>query len=282
MTRTLFICIFLINGIFNLAMAAPLQVEGPHQQTKTYQRNELSQFGIHHISMNYSRAYPKQNMNYRTIRFCDLLSSWHLTGQETIELISTDQFSVLVPARYLLNCKAQDSIAYLAIEPKSKWPILFNGTHTTAGPYSVIWTNPKWSYISDEYWAWSVNKVKILKPQSHATAIAPPKLAKTAKNHAVLNGYKQYISHCASCHTINHIGKASIGPDLTPPHSPLDLYPNHKNLMKFIRDPAAMRYPKPTRMSGSTKTGLHDDDLKDLIAYFNYMKNKHQGSISAK
>lgn len=153
-----------------------------------------------------------------------------------------------------------------------------NNTNTTAGPYAILWTNPERSYISDEYWAWSV--VKIIEHQHIDDSIVisepthiPPKTRKR-----VSNGYHIYVSHCSSCHTIKDIGKATIGPDLVHPKTVFDYYPEKKQLKQFIRNPQSVRKIQNARMSGSSNIGLSDADLEDLILYFEFIvKNPRVG-----
>ncbi|WP_083503193.1 c-type cytochrome [Legionella birminghamensis] len=80
-----------------------------------------------------------------------------------------------------------------------------------------------------------------------------------------------YVSHCSSCHTIKHIGKATIGPDLIIPKTIFDYYPDNKQLKQFIRNPESVRKLPNSRMSGSSYAGLNDADLEDLIDYFEFI-----------
>jgi cytochrome c2 len=244
-------------------------------QTKTsvLQKASLNNLSLKNIRMDYSRAYPGVMMDYYGIRLCDLLSDYSINSRHTLEFIAKDNFSVLIEAKYALDCDDKASIAYLVIEPDHKWPILFNHTNTTAGPYAIIWTNPERSYISDEYWAWSVIKIVEHTVVDKSIVIEPPKDIPQFRKKQILNGYKVYISHCSSCHTINHKGKASIGPDLTSPKNPFDYYPDIHQLKQFIRDPQSVRQIPNGRMSGSSYIGLNDDDLDDLISYFKFINN---------
>lgn len=242
------------------------------QRSETFTYKQLSKLVSIEIPMTYSRAYPGQLMTYRSIKLCDFFKAFRFSSKSTLEFIANDNFSVLIPASYVLSCDAKKSIAYLAIEPKSKWPLLKNHTNTTAGPYAVIWTDPHKSSISDEYWSWSVNKVIEHTEINESIVISAPQNVAEPNKKNILNGYEVFVSHCSSCHTINGIGKAVIGPDLSSPNNPLDFYPNIKRLKQFIRSPKSVRYFANSRMSGSSLAGLSEVDLNDLIAYFAYMK----------
>lgn len=270
---------FIILSAFILsaghAFANPIFTLATPTQTKNYDQQQLAKIGLKTVRMNYNRAYPGVMMDFSSVRMCDLLRVYAINPDNTLEFIAEDNFSVFIPAKYLLDCNPKHSIAYLAIEPHNKWPVLFNHTNTTAGPFALIWTNPKRSYISDEYWAWSVTKVIERQSISKKKVIESPTNIPLSVRKQVLNGYQVYVSHCASCHTINHIGNASIGPDLSSPKTPLDYYSDIKLLKQFIRDPQSVRKIPNGRMSGSSTTGLHDDDLDDLIRYFQYIWPKN-------
>lgn len=219
------------------------------------------------VSMGYSRAYPHKKMDYQSILMKTLLTQLKVKQTDVIELIAKDNFSVYVPANLLLQTNSnKNSIAYLAIEPKSSWPKLNNDTNDSAGPYQVIWTNPELSHISDEYWAWSVTDIAIHKTFPKHMIISSPQ----TENRSVLKGYQIYISHCAACHNINHVGKAVIGPDIGGSKNPLWIYKTKQKLAAFIRNPNQFR---PGRMSGSSKAGLTDDQLDNLIDYFAFLKD---------
>lgn len=230
----------------------------------------LNSSEIEQITIDYNRAYPGKRMIFSSIKICSLIKSYYIQSNDMLEFISTDGFYVYVPANKVLPCQKNASIAYLAIEPKEKWPLLSNQTGTTAGPFDVIWKDPERSYISNEYWAWSVNKIVVHKELDKDTL----KLEPTVKNKQLLHGFNLYISHCAGCHTINHLGKAVIGPDLNYPKNPVEYYPDDKVLKQFIRNPQSIRKIENDRMSGTSEDTLNDGDLNDLISYFHYMENK--------
>lgn len=217
------------------------------------------------ILMDYSRSYMGMDMTYRSILMKSLLMKLGVQKDFIVELIAKDNFAVYVPAHLFFQTSVKGSIAYLAIEPKKNWPKLHNGTNDSAGPYQVIWTNPSYSHISDEYWAWSVTHIAIHKTYPENELMPPPK---TNDDHIKL-GHDIYISHCASCHAIDNLGKGVIGPDLGGSHNPLNYYPKRSELKAFIRNPNKFR---PGRMSGSSKAGMSDNELSALIDYFEFIK----------
>lgn len=256
-------------------LASTLTIIG-QKQTAILNTKQLRSLRLESVEMDYNRAYPNTKMVYQSLKLCDLLKQYHINSDNILEFVAKDHFSVLIPAHKVLNCKENTSIAYLAIEPDKKWPILFNHTNTTAGPYAVIWTSPHRSYISDEYWVWSVFKIIEHQHIDESIVISEPTHLSQKIKKRVLNGYHIYVSHCSSCHTIKHIGKATIGPDLVYPKTIFDYYPDKKQLKQFIRNPESVRKIPNARMSGSSYVGLNDIDLEDLIYYFEFIINNHR------
>lgn len=218
------------------------------------------------VSISNDRAYPNRIMNHEAIPLCQLLAGYDIDQESMIELIATDDFHVYVPARKIMQCDENSAIAMLAIEPDNKWPVINNNTGTTAAPYEIIWLHPEKSYISDEYWAWSVVQIKFNQSLKKDVIAAP----ETADLH-VKNGYQIFISHCEGCHSMNHIGKGRIGPDLSWPKNPWEYYSDRKTLVKFIRDPQSVRHLPKGRMNGSNEQFLSSNDLSDLLNYLAYM-----------
>ena len=66
-----------------------------------------------------------------------------------------------------------------------------NNTNTTAGPFDVIWVHPEKSYISNEYWAWSVVKIIIHKKLNSKIFMAEP----ATRDAHIKRGFEIYVSH---------------------------------------------------------------------------------------
>jgi len=257
-----------------IVYAAPVQRDTLTIETTTIKKIFTSQQlladkRVEKINLLNSRAYPHTLMKFNAIKLCDLLRPFHVHYQDMIELIAIDDFVAVVPASKILSCHPNQAIAMLAIESLTHpWPKLkYNNSNQnhpdegTAGPYQVIWLHPEKSYISNEYWAWKVNKIKIHKRAEDAIDLPRP----TVKNKHIQNGYHMYVSHCMACHTLHHIGKAKIGPDLS--KNTFETFENDEKLRKFIRDPQSVRPKNNDRMSGTDESSLSNTDLNDLILY---------------
>ncbi len=239
-----------------------------------FTRSELEKMPItSQLTISNNRAYPHQTMTYTVVKLCDLLQPYAIDKQEMLEFVATDNFVVLIPASKIMSCGKDDPVAYLAIEPKQKWPLLNEkyGKNVTAGPFDVIWTLPKGKAITDEYWAWSVVAVKSHAKLDKKEFQTAPTVADPAMQARLTRGYDVYISHCAGCHTMNNIGKGHVGMDLNIPRNPVEYYPDDVVLKKFIRDPQSVHKLPSRKMSGSSVETLPEADLDDLIYYFHYM-----------
>lgn len=152
-----------------------LQIITPKQSFTLTNPELLSHPDLTQVTINNDRAYPKKIMHHKVIPLCKLLAPFHIRQHDLIEFIAHDNFHVYVPAVKIMDCSKNASIAMLAIEPASKWPIIDNYTGLTAGPYEIIWLYPERSYISNEYWAWSVITIKIIRKLNYQHVLAPPK-----------------------------------------------------------------------------------------------------------
>ncbi|OEH45786.1 hypothetical protein lpari_03299 [Legionella parisiensis] len=152
-----------------------LQIITPKQSFTLTNPELLSHPYLTQVTINNDRAYPNKIMPHKVIPLCKLLAPFQIRQHDIIELIAKDNFHVYVPAVKIMDCSKNASIAMLAIEPVSKWPIIDNNTGLTAGPYEIIWLYPERSYISNEYWAWSITTIKIIRKLNYQHVLAPPK-----------------------------------------------------------------------------------------------------------
>jgi cytochrome c2 len=277
-TSILFINLLLLANVFadsNSNDDPALTIITPKEKKVLTRTQLLKTKNITQITMTNSRAYPGVKLNFTAIKLCDILRPLHIRKNDMVELITSDNFSSLVPAKVVMACTTKTSIAYLAIEPKQHpWPQLkynnpdqYNRDMSSAGPYKIIWLHPEKSYISNEYWAWKVKTIKIHYKLNEKIYLPAP----STKNLNIQNGYNAYVSRCLGCHTINRIGKAKIGPDLNVPVSAVKRFNNDNLLKKFIRNPQSVRAKKNDRMSGTSEQFLSNKDLDDLVLYLHYM-----------
>ena len=89
----------------------------------------------------------------------------------------------------------------------------------SAGPFYLVWLNPKASRISPEQMA-----IPDCPHQCRNAGGTPlPQLAPAAElpaNHPARSGFELFQKHCFACHTLNGAGEASAGPGLEPAAQP--------------------------------------------------------------
>ena len=86
-------------------------------------------------------------------------------------------------------------------------------------------------------------------------------------------GFALFKTACIKCHSINKIGGA-IGPELNYPKN-ITTYWKEKDIIDFIRNPKAFRY----NSAMPAITNLTDTDLKQIVDYIGWLKNKKPEKI---
>lgn len=274
----MFIFVWMSTGSIAQSINEPVLTIKTSTTKKAITRSQLLKYkSMTHITMQNSRAYPGIKLNLTVVKFCDILKTIPLKKNAVIELVSSDDFVALIPANALMQCTNKTAVAYLAIETEQQpWPKLkYNNPDKnspddgTAGPFMVIWLHPEKSDISNEYWAWKLAAINVQSEADMKKYLAPP----ATKNARILNGYRAYVNNCLGCHTINHIGKGKIGPDLNAPVSVFKRF-DDATLKKLVRDPQSVRAKNNDRMSGIDETVLSNKDLDDLILYLHYVSRR--------
>jgi mono/diheme cytochrome c family protein len=177
----------------------------------------------------------------------------------------------------VLNTDPKRATAYLAIElPTEKWPALASQDGAqTAGPFYLIWKNPKSSQVGTEEWPYQLTGFEIKKSiQSLYPAIFPD--SSLGKDHPVQKGFQVFLKNCFACHTLNRQGESSLGPDLNLPMSPTEYF-TEKALLQFLRNPESIRSWPGQKMKGLSKEEVTDEDLKNLVEYLKQMASTRTG-----
>jgi mono/diheme cytochrome c family protein len=187
-----------------------------------------------------------------------------------VQCNGADGFSAILEKTRLFSTDPKASKAFLAIEdPKSPWPPL-PGKAASAGPFYLVWTNPKASSVSSEEWPYQIASFTIV-TDAHALFqhIYPADDAPAAIHH----GFISFQTNCFPCHKMNGNGAGSIGPDLNLPMNPTE-YLQSSALKALIRNPASVRTWPQRVMSGFSAAALPDAELDDLVAYLGYMSKR--------
>ncbi len=210
----------------------------------------------------------KRNMTYRAVPMVVLLDG--VTADEHVQVVATDGFAAEIPAAPLLQHTGAQ--AWLAIEdPAALWPKLADGDHS-AGPFYLVWTQPKASNIGPEEWPYAMASVKVLESvaKRFPAMVPDPKLA---ANDPINLGFAVFQKSCLACHRLNGGGDSQLGPDLNLPHSPTEYFAGDY-LKRYIRDPQSLRSWPQAKMPAINAAMLSDGDLDLVIGYLKHMAQR--------
>lgn len=225
------------------------------------------------VTMNYIPDYPNRIMQYSVVPVAKLFSGLSVNSEAIIQFQCLDGFSAPINTERLLNENPSGSIGYIAIEdPKHKWPPLKADSNLSAGPFHLVWGNPKASNIRNEEYPYQLVKfeVKSSLHQTYPDIFPDPKLD---VNDAIHQGFKLFQQTCFACHTMNKNGSAQVGPDLNVPYNPTE-YLNRKFLRILVRDPQAFHHWPQGRMLGFPENALTNDELEHIIDYLEHMSKR--------
>lgn len=270
-----FIFLLTVNLFFTSALAAKdhrLTIVAAGK-TKTFLRSQLLQRSdLETLVIADDPAYPGRVMRYSAIKVTRLFGRLKIDDDAVIQFKTRDGFSAVLSNQRLLNRSPAAAIAYLAIEsPTKKWPVLKSGKHS-AGPFYLVWKNPKKSHISHEEWPFMIAAFEVKGSLESTYPQIFPK-PRRPQNHPVTRGFQLFVKNCFGCHPINGGGAAQIGPDLNLPMNPTQYF-RESALKKLIRNPQQVRRWANSRMTGFDRSILNDDQLNAIISYLKAMSRK--------
>ncbi|CAM5538547.1 c-type cytochrome [Rhodanobacter lindaniclasticus] len=263
----LFAIALAVLGSNRPARAAQLTIDLGHGATRWSTATLLARTDARTITVLGDVAF-KRTRHYRAVPLANLLPG--LVASDHLQFVAADGFTAEIPAVLLLNKRG--STAWLAIEdPARPWPALPGG-HGRAGPFYVVWTQPRAAGVGPEQWPYQLATIR--RADSVATrfpAILPDPATPT--DSAVRRGFAVFQRTCFACHTLNGAGDARLGPDLNIPHNPTE-YLRADLLRGYIRDPQSLRRWPQAKMPGFDRQALSDGDLDDLLAYLRHMAGR--------
>jgi mono/diheme cytochrome c family protein len=211
---------------------------------------------------------------YRAVPVLALLAEAGIPTDAPIEVKALDGFVAHYPAGLFTEGGPDGARAFVAVEPHhAPWPKL-KGKAATAGPFYIVWQNPKAGRVSSEHWAYQVASIEsALDPLVRWPQIdVAPALPADAP---ARRGLTVFIHNCMPCHQMNGGGESTIGPDLNLPMNPTEYF-QPAALHRLIRDPTAVRTWPARRMPGFDAATIPDRALDDLIAYLDAMRHRRK------
>jgi mono/diheme cytochrome c family protein len=210
----------------------------------------------------------RRSMTYQALAVADLLKGMAVGPDDYIQVTASDNFSVGIPARLLLERAPDQPRAFLAIEnPGAPWPVI-PGKQTSAGHFYVVWQLAGAAKISTEYWAYAAVALTVTdSPYKRWPGLAvgnevPP-------TDPARRGLDRFVAVCMACHRFNGAGEATLGPDLADPMNPVDYF-QLPALKKYLHNPKSVRSWPDQKMQSAEAMGLSDDDIDSIIAWLTY------------
>ena len=222
----------------------------------------------------------KRRLTFKAIPLTALLRGMPVTADASATTAASDGYISHLPMRLLLADSVDEPRAWLAVEnPAAPWPTLKG---QDIGPFRLIWTVPAGraaSVINESLWTYSIVRIDITASPAERFAAIRPAPGLPADG-AVMRGFATFQRVCFSCHSLNRVGDAHLGPDLNVPHSAVE-YLGDDKLARLIRDPQWLRWWPNARMSAIDEKTLSDADMKDLLAYLHHMAGRKVAAPAA-
>ncbi len=244
-------------------------------QSVSFKRSLLvSRSDLDEIKVEVDPAYPGKKMKYFAVPVYRLFKDIKVPKGAIVRFKCIDGFSAEISRDKILNSSPKASIAYIAIEKEGEnWPPLnAEKSPLSAGPFYLIWKNPKLSHIGREEWPFQLAGIEVTQSieTNFPTIVPHSDLPKSSQIH---RGFQVFTKNCFTCHTLNLQGNAQVGPDLNYPMNPTEYFSEHA-LRTLIRDPQKLRAWRNSRMIGFSKEDLSDSDLDDLLQYLSHMSKR--------
>ena len=265
-TALLAIALMLL-GSSRFVRAAELRIDLGHGATRWSTATLLARPDARTITVLGDVAF-KRTRHYRAVPLTALLPG--IRAGDHLQFVAKDGFVAEIPAALILSRRG--SVAWLAIEePARPWPALPGG-HGRAGPFYVVWTQPRAAGVGPEQWPYQLATIR----RADSMAARFPAMLpdpRTPADSAVRRGLAVFQRTCFACHTLNGAGDARLGPDLNIPHNPTE-YLRADLLRGYIRDPQSLRHWPQAKMPGFDTRALSDADLDDLLSYLRHMAGR--------
>lgn len=205
--------------------------------------------------------FYKRRMRYKAVPLKDLLTaayggSWgeNVLGEVFFEAL--DGYRSHARVSVLMN---DGGMIAFADADSPEWRPMPKGV--VPGPFYLVWTGPAQTPDKGFPWPWQITGVKMTVLEDEYPQALPKGADPDA---AAVRGWNTFRRACISCHSMGGDG-GTVGPDLNSPRG-ITRYQKKSFLKRFIRKASSFRR---TKMPDFDE--LSDDELDDLMAYFDHM-----------
>jgi len=252
-----------------LAWAAELKIELDDGERVYSTTALLARPDLRELDVPDDVAYVR-DMRFKAVPMAALLQG--VPPETNLQIVALDGFAAEAAVAPMLNADPARATAWLAVEdPAQPWPGL-PGNRPSAGPFYLIWNNPAASGIKPEQWPYQIARIRQLAPAAERFPAMRPAVSEPAGSR-VRHGFEVFQAQCMVCHTFNYQGDARMGPDLNVPFSPVE-YMQREFLVRYIRNPRALRHWPDARMPPFSEQALPPEDLDALLAYLSHMAGR--------
>jgi mono/diheme cytochrome c family protein len=256
------------------AEEATFFIKTPDQSLTFKQSALLSHKATQTITVEQDPAYHGSTREYRAVPLSVLFQNAAIAENATLQFECQDGFSAPIEFKKLIETRPGNSLAYLAVEPMDKtWPPLKPGESQTAGPFYLVWLNPKLSDIKREEWPYALAGFKVTRSIGELYPAIVPRRGKYSQADPIGRGFEVFTKNCFTCHTMNLQGSSQMGPDLNVPMNPTQYFTTQA-LRTLIRNPQDLHFWPQSKMHGFSVTELSDAELNDLLDYLKAMSHQ--------
>src|SRR5262245_27822599 len=205
--RWMLLLIVLLAGSGQLALAQAQNITIDDRSAhKTYTaRDLLAAPSLRSITLP-DPVYGR-SMTYQAVPMVDLFKDLAVAPDDYVQATASDDFSVSIPGRLLLNTDASQPQALLAIEaPNQPWPII-PAKKTNAGTFYIVWRLAGRDKVSSEYWAYRTVSLKVTdSPFKRWPTLAVGDDVPVAD--PIRLGVDRFVAVCMACHRFGGAGEA--------------------------------------------------------------------------
>jgi mono/diheme cytochrome c family protein len=252
--------------------AGPTLIVSANGVTRTFDREALlARSDVAEITTTRDVAYGT-HQSYRAVPLANLMKGIDIPADAVVEAMAKDGYTSQL-ARDLVEGGDPEAVGYVAIEPAAEpWPPM-PGKDASAGPFYVVWIGVRAAQVQPGNWPYHVVtfSVQDAPTKRWPTLVVDPMLPPLDP---ARRGQALFVSKCFNCHTLNHAGLATMGPDLNVPMNPTE-YLTDKGLRTLIRDPQSVRAWPEQAMPGYSRDDLSDEDIDLIVAYLRHMAGRN-------